>query len=50
MVYENVNNGVYRAGFATSQRAYEEAFEGLFATLMELDDRLAGQRFLVGDR
>ena len=50
VVYDNVNNGVYRAGFATSQRAYEEAFAGLFATLADLDTRLAGQRFLVGDR
>jgi putative glutathione S-transferase len=50
VVYENVNNGVYRAGFATSQVAYEEAFQGLFATLAELDTRLAQQRFLAGDR
>jgi len=50
VVYDNVNNGVYRAGFATSQAAYEEAFQGLFATLAELDARLADQRFLVGDR
>jgi putative glutathione S-transferase len=50
VVYENVNNGVYRAGFATSQAAYEEAFRGLFATLAELDARLAQQRFLAGDR
>jgi putative glutathione S-transferase len=50
VVYDTVNNGVYRAGFATSQAAYEEAFEGLFATLGELDARLAGQRYLAGDR
>jgi putative glutathione S-transferase len=50
VVYDNVNNGVYRAGFATSQAAYEEAFQGLFATLAELDARLADQRFLAGDR
>jgi putative glutathione S-transferase len=50
VVYDNVNNGVYRAGFATSQAAYEEAFQGLFATLGELDARLADQRFLAGDR
>jgi putative glutathione S-transferase len=50
VVYDNINNGVYRAGFATSQAAYEEAFQGLFATLGELDARLADQRFLVGDR
>jgi glutathionyl-hydroquinone reductase len=47
-VYETVNNGVYRAGFATSQTAYEEAFTALFATLDALDARLANQRFLVG--
>jgi putative glutathione S-transferase len=50
VVYDNINNGVYRAGFATSQAAYEEAFQGLFATLGELDARLADQRFLAGDR
>ena len=50
VVYENVNNGVYRAGFATSQAAYEQAFSALFRTLDELDQRLAGQRYLVGDR
>ena len=48
-IYENVNNGVYRAGFATSQEAYEEAFRGLFNTLDELDVRLDEQRFLAGD-
>ena len=42
----NVNNGVYRCGFATSQ----EAFHGLFAALDELDARLSRQRYLVGDR
>jgi glutathionyl-hydroquinone reductase len=49
-VYENVNDGVYRAGFATSQWAYEEAFERLFAALDELEARLARSRYLVGDR
>lgn len=48
-VYETVNNGVYRAGFATSQTAYEEAFTALFTTLDALDGRLASQRFLVGE-
>ena len=47
-VYENVNNGVYRAGFATSQDAYESAFERLFATLDRLESRLAQQRYLLG--
>jgi len=49
-VFLKVNNGVYRAGFATSQAAYEEAFDDLFATLDELEARLARQRYLLGDR
>lgn len=48
-VYDNVNNGVYRAGFATTQEAYEEAFDDVFATLDWLDDRLATNRYLLGD-
>jgi len=48
LVYENVNNGVYRAGFATSQEAYEEAFRAVFRVLDELERRLSGQRYLVG--
>lgn len=48
-VYNNVNNGVYKAGFATTQQAYEKAFEALFASLDRLEDRLSGQRYLVGD-
>ena len=48
LVYESVNNGVYRAGFATSQNAYEEAFAAVFAALDELDERLATQRYLAG--
>ena len=43
-----VNNGVYRAGFATTQEAYEEAFRALFETLDWLEARLSGQRFLFG--
>jgi putative glutathione S-transferase len=50
IVYENVNHGVYKAGFARSQEAYEEAFRALFNTLDELDARLDEQRFLLGDR
>jgi putative glutathione S-transferase len=50
MVYTNVNNGVYRCGFATSQGAYEEAFDRLFDSLDELEERLARQRYLVGGR
>jgi putative glutathione S-transferase len=48
-VYENVNNGVYRAGFATTQEAYEAAYERLFETLEVLEMRLSRQRYLVGD-
>jgi len=48
-VYDNVNNGVYRCGFATSQEAYEEAYENLFAALERLEVRLAHHRFLVGE-
>ncbi|MEX2482152.1 MAG: glutathione S-transferase family protein [Gammaproteobacteria bacterium] len=49
-VYETVNNGVYRAGFATTQEAYDEAVEALFETLDWLERRLVGQRYLCGDR
>ena len=49
LVFEDVNNGVYRAGFATSQAAYEDAYHRLFARLDWLSDRLSGQRYLAGD-
>lgn len=49
-VYDTVNNGVYRAGFATTQAAYDEAFDQLFDSLDWLDSRLSRQRYLVGDR
>lgn len=49
-IYPTVNNGVYRAGFATTQEAYEQAFRALFETLDVLEDRLAAQRFLCGER
>ena len=49
-VYDRVNNGVYKAGFATEQAAYEEAFDNLFKALDTLDERLASQRWLVGNR
>ena len=49
-VYHNVNNGVYRAGFAKSQSAYEEAYDGLFETLDWLEARLSRQRYLVGNQ
>ncbi|MEV6172334.1 glutathione S-transferase C-terminal domain-containing protein [Streptomyces sp. NPDC051954] len=48
-VYEDVNNGVYRAGFAADQEAYEVACAGLFRRLDLLSRRLTGQRYLVGD-
>ena len=50
LIYPNVNNGVYRAGFAILQEAYEEAFRGLFTALDELERRLARQRYLTGPR
>ena len=49
-LYPSLNNGVYRAGFATTQVAYEEAFGQVFAMLDELEDRLNDRRYLVGDR
>ncbi|MFC4946052.1 glutathione S-transferase family protein [Pseudonocardia sp. GCM10023141] len=48
-VYRDVNNGVYRCGFASTQEAYEKAYAALFARLDEMSERLATQRFLVGD-
>jgi putative glutathione S-transferase len=47
LVYPNINNGVYRAGFATSQDAYEEAAYGIFETLDKLEKRLSQRRYLV---
>jgi glutathionyl-hydroquinone reductase len=49
-IYRDVNNGVYRAGFAQSQRAYDEAFEALFERLDELEALLGERRYLAGDR
>ncbi len=49
-IYDTVNNGVYKAGFATTQEAYESAVLPLFETLDWLDGRLATQRYLFGDR
>ncbi|MCB8882988.1 glutathione S-transferase family protein [Acidisoma cellulosilytica] len=49
-IYERVNNGVYRAGFATSQAAYEEAVMPLFVTLDRLEALLGKQRYLCGDK
>jgi glutathionyl-hydroquinone reductase len=49
-VYAKVNNGVYRTGFATTQEAYEEAFDSLFEALDNLEGRLSSSRYLVGDQ
>ncbi|MBC8268331.1 MAG: glutathione S-transferase family protein [Rhodospirillaceae bacterium] len=49
-IYSRLNNGVYRTGFATTQEAYEEAFDALFDCLDALEERLSGQRYLVGDQ
>jgi putative glutathione S-transferase len=49
-IFRNVNNGVYRCGFAGSQEAYEEAYDALFAELDRLSERLSHQRYLVGDQ
>jgi len=50
LVYPNVNNGVYRCGFATTQAAYEKAFDSLFAALDQVEQRLASTRYLAGSR
>lgn len=49
-IYDNVNNGVYKAGFATTQEAYEEAVVPLFGTLDWLEQRLETQRYLTGNQ
>lgn len=49
-IYRKLNNGVYRAGFATTQEAYEDAFRDVFAMLDELEPRLDGRDYLFGDR
>jgi putative glutathione S-transferase len=50
LIYPNVNNGVYRAGFATRQEAYEGAFDDVFSTLDQLEERLGNQRYLTGNQ
>ena len=50
LIHHTVNDGVYRAGLATAQAAYEEAFDALFTTLDALEQRLARRRFLLGDQ
>lgn len=50
MVYHDINNGVYKAGFATTQEAYEEAVTALFCALDRVEERLSKQRYLVGSK
>jgi glutathionyl-hydroquinone reductase len=50
LVYEKINNGVYRAGFATTQSAYHDAFEALFGTLDLIEKRLSKHRYLVDNQ
>jgi putative glutathione S-transferase len=49
-IFARVNNGVYRCGFATTQEAYERAYDRLFAELDVLEERLADRRFLMGEQ
>ncbi len=49
-IYEGLNNGVYRAGFAATQEAYEDAVNGVFACLDDLEQRLDGRTYLLGER
>ncbi|CAG8999169.1 MAG: Glutathionyl-hydroquinone reductase PcpF [Candidatus Celerinatantimonas neptuna] len=48
-IYERLNNGVYQAGFAITEEAYQEAYEHVFSMLDELENRLEGQRYLFGE-
>ncbi len=50
VIYPSINNGVYRTGFATTQQAYEEAFQELFSALDNIEERLASRRYLTGER
>ncbi len=50
LIYNDVNDGVYRCGFATTQSAYEQAFDALFSRLDWLEERLSQQRYLVGEQ
>jgi putative glutathione S-transferase len=48
-IYDNLNNGVYRCGFAVTQEAYDQAYDRLFDTMDSLEARLSKQRYLIGD-
>lgn len=50
VIYDQINNGVYKAGFATGRMAYEESFDALFAALDQLEGRLSRRRYLHGER
>lgn len=50
LIYGSINNGVYRCGFATSQPAYDQAVQELYGALEQVERRLAGHRFLAGNR
>lgn len=50
LIFKDINNGVYKAGFAASQEAYEEAYDALFERLNQLEERLNHSRYLFGDR
>lgn len=50
LVYNNINNGVYRCGFAKTQKAYERAFDKLFTSLDQIEDRLSTRRYLTGSQ
>lgn len=50
LIYDNINNGVYRCGFATTQNAYEQAYDALFGALDVVETRLGNSRYLVGEQ
>jgi putative glutathione S-transferase len=50
LVYDNINNGVYRTGFSTTQESYEKAYHRLFAALESVEDILSRQRYLTGNK
>jgi putative glutathione S-transferase len=50
LVYHNINNGVYKTGFATTQQAYDKNVKGLFSALQQLDNKLSTQRYLTGNQ